>query len=88
MGARTPYRKGSPHIVCPLFSSAALLIRSFTAEYLAKGNLDILEGVVGQKTKERQLIQTNSHMGRKKAKDMRCHKKEKQVLQKEVNSEM
>lgn len=66
MGARTPYGKGSPHIVCPLFSSAALLIRSFTAEYLAKGNLDILEGVVGQKTKERQLIQTNGRMGRKK----------------------
>lgn len=59
MRGRNPYGKGSLHIVYPLFSSATLLIRSFTAEYLAKGNLDILEGVFGQKTKERQLIQTN-----------------------------
>jgi len=51
--ARTPYRKGSPCIVCPLLSSAALLIRNFTAECLVKGNLDILEGMVGQKHKER-----------------------------------
>lgn len=47
MGERTPH--GKEHSLCPLFSSAALIIRSFTAENFAKENLDILEGMDGQK---------------------------------------
>lgn len=64
----------SPRVVC-LFSPASLLIRIFSKEYFAKKNLNILEKKVGQKTKERQLIQKNDCMGRKKVKDMRHHKK-------------
>lgn len=59
VGVKSPCGKGRPHIVCLLISPAALLIRSFTVEYSAKGNLVVFEGMVGRKTKERQVIQIN-----------------------------
>lgn len=49
-----------------LISPATLLIRSFTVEYLAKGNLDIFKGMVGPENQGKTSDSNKSLNGRKK----------------------